>query len=96
MATVLVLLFVRDAPEIASSAATDRDVSLIALLPSLGTLLCNFNFLFLAIVAGCSQGLFATWAGLMDLLLVDEGTTVSAWLGFAANVAGILGGLLCG
>lgn len=76
--------------------ATDRDVSLIALLPSLGTLLCNVHFVFLAVVAGCSQGLFATWAGLMNLLLSAQGPTLSAWIGMAANLAGIVGGLVAG
>jgi hypothetical protein len=66
------LLIVRDAPSVASSLATDRDVSLISLLPSLVTLSKNFHFVFLVMIAGCSQGIFATWAGLMDLLLASE------------------------
>ncbi len=93
---VMVLLFVHDEPPTPSSFATARDVSLIALLPSLGTLLRNANFVLLVIVAGCSQGLFATWAGLLDLLLKQYGPSKSAWLGFGANASGIVGGLVLG
>ncbi len=94
--TLLVLLFVRDAPPTASSHATDRDVSLIALLPSLRGLLLNWNFMYLVVIAGCSQGLFSTWAGLLDLLLKAQGPTVSAWFGFGANASSIAGGLALG
>jgi hypothetical protein len=96
VAMVLVLVFMRDAPPTASSAATDRDVSLIALLPSLRGLLLNWNFMYLVVIAGCSQGLFSTWGGLLDLLLKAQGPTVSAWFGFGSNAGSIVGGLALG
>ncbi len=93
---LMVLLFLHDEPPTPSSFATSRDVSLIALLPSLGSLLRSANFMLLVIVAGCSQGVFATWSSLLDLLLKQYGPSTSAWLGFGANASGIVGGLVMG
>lgn len=86
-----------DAPPSASSNATDRDVTSISLLKSLKHLLTNYAFVFLVLAAGCSQGVLQTWQALMvEILGSVEDPDAGNWVGFAAQMFGVLGGLVLG
>lgn len=96
LSAFLVWIFVWDQPPTPSSPATDRSTLNIAMGASIRSVLSNPSFVFLVLAAGCSQGIFSTWAGLLDLILVDVPPGQRDWLGFGSNVAGVLGGLCLG
>jgi hypothetical protein len=46
------------------------------------------------LAAGCSQGIFSTWAGLLVEILedpLDKTSSAGSWVGFAANVSAVVG-----
>lgn len=62
------------------------------------TLLHSPSFNVLSIIGGYGMGALGAWLGMFDIILGPHGysQTLVGWLGFAANMSGIVGGIAIG
>jgi len=70
----------------------------VSLWSQLKTLFANYNFMLLVIIGGSIAGSEYGWQAILDDVLEPIGYTQeeTAWIGIAALIAGIPGGILIG
>eukprot|EP00040_Diaphanoeca_grandis_P020717 m.110137 g.110137 ORF g.110137 m.110137 type:complete len:462 (+) comp28015_c0_seq1:162-1547(+) len=97
---LLILAYFPARPKTPPSLTADTANRVEAGSSGIFDVLCNFNFMLIAIGGGVINGVFNVWSGSFDQILPPLGgkytQTTCGWLGFACTIAVIFGGLVIG